>query len=297
MPATEGARAATVCALVVTYNRVDLLQRCLAHLEGQTRRPDMTLVVDNASSDGTPELLARLPGVDVLRLEENAGGAGGFSRGLAEAHARGYDWFWLMDDDTFADERCLERLLDGAARAPATPSIVSSVVQWKDGRLHPMNRPWPRTNARADFVRAAAVGLVPIRSASFVSTLVARAAVDRHGLPHAHYFIWHDDTEYTRRVLDSEHGYLVPDSGATHWTERPADVIADDRGRFYFKVRNHVWALRGDAFRGLDLVWGWKSLATAIGSYLSRSESKPAALRTVARGLRDGLFRQGSWRR
>ena len=284
-----------MCAVVVTYNRVGLLARCLDHLERQSRRPDATLVVDNASTDGTPDMLRRRQGIEVLRLPENGGGAGGFSRGLAEAHGRGHEWYWLMDDDTFAEEDCLEALLSGASRAPSPPSLLTTVVQWKDRSLHPMNRPWPRSNARADFARAAAAGLVPVRSASFVSTLVHRGAVDRHGVPHAHYFIWHDDSEYTRRILNREHGYLVTDAVATHWTPRPADVTGDDRGRFYYKVRNHVWAVRGDAFQGLDVVWGWKSLFVAIKAYVANSESKAKALKTVLRGLRDGFFRQRSW--
>jgi GT2 family glycosyltransferase len=202
-----------------------------------------------------------------------------------------------MDDDTFADERCLEALLTGAARAPEQPSILTTVVRWKDGTLHPMNRPWPRTNARADFVRAVAAGLVPVRSASFVSTLVNRGAVERHGLPHAHYFIWHDDSEFTRRVLNDEHGYLVLDGAARHWTERAGNVVSDARGRFYYKVRNHIWAVRGDAFRGLDAIWGWKSLVVAIRAYVAGSESKLEAIKTVSRGVRDGFLRRRSWRR
>jgi GT2 family glycosyltransferase len=253
------------------------------------------LVVDNASSDGTAELLAGRTDVEAMRLESNLGGAGGFSRGLAEAHARGHDWYWLMDDDTFAHERCLERLLAGAARAPEPPSLLTSLVRWKDGRLHPMNRPWPRSTARVDFARAVGAGLVPVRSASFVSTLVNRGAVERHGLPHAHYFIWHDDSEFTRRVLAREHGYLVPEAEATHWTARAVNVVGDDRGRFYYKVRNHVWAVRGDAFRGVEKVWGLRSLAVAIGSYVANSERKLDAVATVARGLRDGFLRRGSW--
>ena len=287
--------SATVCAIVVTFNRCELLMTALDRLEHQTRRPEAVLVVDNASTDGTHGALLRRQGIDVLRLERNIGGAGGFARGLREAHARGYDWYWLMDDDTFVDERCLEALLDGAARAPNPPSLMTSVVRWKDGSLHPMNRPWPRSSARADFALAVAAGLVPVRSASFVSTIVHRDAVDRHGLPHAHYFIWHDDTEYTRRVLNREHGYVAPDSTATHWTPQPADVLGDDRGRFYYKVRNHVWMVRGAAFPGLDAVWGWKSLLVAIKSYVASSESKPDAVKTVCRGLRDGFLRQRAW--
>lgn len=285
----------SVCAVLVTYNRCELLAEALDRLAAQTRRPDGVLVVDNASSDGTADLLARRADVEVLRLAANGGGAGGFAAGLRRARAAGHDWYWLMDDDTFPEPDCLERLLDGAERAPTPPSLMTSAVRWKDGTLHPMNRPWPRTNARADFVRAARAGLVPVRSASFVSTMVHRDAIDRHGLPLAHYFIWHDDTEYTRRVLNHEAGYLVPGSIALHWTERAYNVISDDRGRFYFKVRNHLWMVRGDAFLGIDKLWGYANLLAAVRGYLRNSSSKATALRTVARGARDGLKRPPAW--
>ena len=58
-----------ICAVVVTYNRRVLLERCLDALCDQVRAPDAILVVDNAGSDGTPELLARrFPQVEVRRL-------------------------------------------------------------------------------------------------------------------------------------------------------------------------------------------------------------------------------------
>ena len=63
------------------------------------------------SSDEFPE-------AELLRLEENIGGAGGFHRGAERAHAHGYDWLWLMDDDTIATGDSLAALLAGAARAP-----------------------------------------------------------------------------------------------------------------------------------------------------------------------------------
>ena len=58
-----------VCAVVVTYNRVELLRECLTALESQTRPVDRILVVDNKSTDGTPEIVEREhPGADMLRL-------------------------------------------------------------------------------------------------------------------------------------------------------------------------------------------------------------------------------------
>jgi GT2 family glycosyltransferase len=278
--------------VVVTYNRRDLLERCLDHLERQSQRPDGILVVDNASSDGTAEFLARRDRVDVLRLEDNLGGAGGFERGIERAHAEGYEWLWLLDDDTLAEERCLETLLAGVARAPRRPTVMTSVVRWRDSTLHPMNRPWLRLVPRGRFAEAAAAGLAPIRAATFVSTMVHRDAVERHGLPPGHYFVWLDDIQYTARILREGHGYIVPESTAVHWTPKAYDTVTDSRDRFYLKVRNHLWLLRGPSFGGLEWIGYAGALAGAIGTYVRRSEDKPRALAAVARGVKDGLGRE-----
>jgi rhamnopyranosyl-N-acetylglucosaminyl-diphospho-decaprenol beta-1,3/1,4-galactofuranosyltransferase len=289
---TAGQSTTAVCAVVVTYNRFELLARCLDHLQQQSRPPEAILVVDNASTDGTNELLAREDGIEVSRLPENLGGAGGFSHGVREAYDAGYDWLWLLDDDTLVERDCLRALLDGAGRAPSTPSVMTSVVRWRDSSLHPMNRPWVRTSGRVEFAEAAAARLAPIRAATFVSTMVHREAVRRHGLPPAHYFIWLDDIEYTARVLREGHGYIAPDSVALHWTPRPYDTVTDQRERFYFKVRNQLWLLRGPSFRGRERLGYARSWLRAIATYLARSEDRGQALRTVLRGLRDGFAKE-----
>src|SRR4051812_38759238 len=149
----------SVCAIVVTYNRVALLGDCLDHLRAQSRPADRVLVVDNASTDDTPQLLAARDDVEVLRLEENGGGAGGVPRGREHAPGGGQAGFWLLDDDTRAEGGCLRALLDGCARAPRPPRVMASVVRWRDGRLHPMNQPWLRMHRRAEFAEGAGAGL------------------------------------------------------------------------------------------------------------------------------------------
>ena len=285
--------APTVCAIVVTYNRHDLLVECLDRIGRQSRPPDSVLVVDNASTDDTAEMLAGRDGIEVLTLDENLGSAGGFAEGIRAAHERGYEWLWLLDDDTFAESRSLEQLLAGAARAPRRPSIMASVVRWRDGRLHPMNRPWLRAGARPDFVDGVGAGLALIRTSTFVSTMIHRDAVAVHGYPRTHYFVWLDDMEYTGRVLRHSHGYMAPESVVRHWTPQPYDTLTDARERFYYKARNHLWLLRrGESFGGRDrLTYAWAYLQ-AIRTYLRDSHDRGSALRTTLRGIRDGLRRE-----
>src|SRR5215471_18922130 len=135
--------APQVAAVVVTYNRRDLLLEALAAVSAQTRAPDTVIVVDNASSDGTAAaVLAKFPAVRLAELTRNSGGAGGFAYGMAQALASHADLIWLMDDDTVPEPRALEALLAARDRHPAPlPALVASRVVWTDGRAHPMNTP------------------------------------------------------------------------------------------------------------------------------------------------------------
>jgi rhamnopyranosyl-N-acetylglucosaminyl-diphospho-decaprenol beta-1,3/1,4-galactofuranosyltransferase len=283
-----------VCAVVVTYNRREMLVECLRALQAQSRAPDRILVVDNASTDGTPKLVrSDFPDVDLLALEENVGGAGGFYEGMRAAHADGADWLWLMDDDTIASLTALEALLapvGGLRDDGVRPQIMMSRVVWRDGTLHPMNIPRPETRRRGEAVDAAGRGLLLIRTGSFASILVHRDALDEHGLPHREYFIWNDDFEYTARVLRNGAGYLVPESVVEHRTRSKYTPLEEQGPRFYYEVRNKLLMLRGDSWTPKEKLDFVQSHSRTIWHFLRSSPRRREALSVVLRGLRDGLL-------
>jgi rhamnopyranosyl-N-acetylglucosaminyl-diphospho-decaprenol beta-1,3/1,4-galactofuranosyltransferase len=272
-----------VCAVVVTHERRELLRRCLIGLAAQHRALDATVVVDTASRDGTADMVrAEFPEASLLRLDENVGGAGGFHHGVAWAYEHGHDWLWLMDDDTLALPDTLSTLLDGVRRAPGAPLLVTSQVRWKDGRLHPMNRPVPRWRDRAEMA-------VALRYATFVSVAVRREAVERFGLPLAQYFIWGDDVEYTARILRDQPGYLVPESRVYHWTPAPHAAGTPTSDRFYFHVRNTLLTLRGTSFSGLERLDHARFLAKTAILYVRVNFRHRDRMLLLARAVRDGL--------
>lgn len=281
----------SVFAIVVTYNRRALLKECLGALAQQTRAPERIVVVDNASTDGTADMVrSEHPEVELLALATNQGGAGGFHEGLKAAHAAGADWIWLMDDDTIPTPDALAQLL----RAPEamdglpTPALLASKVIWTDGSLHPMNHPGFERDRTERFVLSCEHGFLPIRASTFVSLLVHRGAIDEHGLPHKHFFIWSDDIEYTARITRRRAGYLVPDSVVLHKTKTAYTAVTDTGGRFYYHVRNSLYMLRGHAWskrEKLSVIW---FLGFTTNAYLRNNRFSRESLATVARGLRDG---------
>ena len=191
-----------IAAVVVTHNRLEMLQRLVKVLV-DVPELDEVLVVDNASTDGTGEWLASVEDGTVLArtLEHNSGGAGGFHDGLAWAVERGADLVWLMDDDGTPQPGCLERLLayDGDLDLWG-PVVVDEADPQR--LVFPIRLPG-RTrvvHAMDDVRRAAVDGLIRGIVIPFNGVLVTRELVGRIGLPRAEFFIWGDDHEYRLRA-------------------------------------------------------------------------------------------------
>ena len=276
----------SVCAVIVTRDRVELLEECLAAVAGPTRPPDHVLVVDNASSDGTAEFVAGAhPGAELVRLERNEGGAGGFHEGMRRAAEGGFDWLWLMDDDTIPADDALERLLDAPADGAA---LLASKVVWTDGRIHPMNPPRLEMADMDAVVRGFGEGAVPLRFCTFPSLLVRGDVPERYGLPRKEFFIWSDDIDFTARVLRSERGYFVPNSVAVHKTAA-ANAPWTGGDRFFYAVRNGLWVVLGDALHPRERPFHLLVVAAQIGRFLSFERWSPRAIGIVMRGLGRGL--------
>ena len=200
---TEERRTPRVVAVVVTFNRLGLLQVLIERLRSVSGL-DEILVIDNASTDGTGEWLARVQGADRVHartLALNSGGAGGFHDGLAWAMERGADLAWLMDDDGLPDADCLATLLDHRGALDFWGPVVVDEAD-PDRLVFPIRLPGGTkvVHAMSD-VRAAAVdGVIHDVVIPFNGVLVTRDLVDRIGLPRAEFFIWGDDHEYRLRA-------------------------------------------------------------------------------------------------
>ncbi|GAA1514932.1 GT2 family glycosyltransferase [Agromyces terreus] len=281
---------ARVVAVVVAYNRRDLLVEVLDALGAQLTPVARVVVVDNASTDDTAEV-ARAAGalVDLVTLSRNTGGAGGFAAGMAVALDRhDPDWLWLMDDDTVPTEGALEALLEAVAGTDVV--AAGSRVIWTDGTEHPMNTPRPKPFVgKAERVAAARAGGIAVRSTSFVSMLVRADVVRRVGLPIADYFIWNDDFEYSTRVLRGRRGLHVPASVVVHKTKVLGSTDADPGPRFYYEVRNKLWMFRrSQSLSGFEkLVYGGSSIRRWIRTFL-RSSDRAVLRDGWNRGYRDG---------
>ena len=201
-------RPETVAVVVVTYNRASLLTRMLAGLTALDRAPDAVIVVDNASTDHTATVLDTVTDLklQVIRPEENLGGAGGFHAGVEAAYEQGFDRIWLMDDDVVPAPDCLDVLMAVdedclmAVREDTAGRLVEKAAVTFDLRNPLRLKPKTAMVETTYGARERMPELVEIQNVAFEGFLVRRRVVEAIGLPDPGYFIFYDDVDFALRA-------------------------------------------------------------------------------------------------
>jgi len=121
----------SLAVVVVSYNVCELTRGCLASVFralSHAGTDGEVWVVDNASTDGSAEMVAQTyPQAILLALDENLGYAGGNNVGVRYALDHGADAVLILNNDILVAPDFLEPLLD-AALPPAAPAIVTAAV-------------------------------------------------------------------------------------------------------------------------------------------------------------------------
>ncbi|MCR4796887.1 MAG: glycosyltransferase [Lachnospiraceae bacterium] len=223
-------------AVIVTYNRIELLKECLGKVDAQEIPFSRIIVVDNASTDGTREYLDSIadPRYVILHAKVNEGGAGGFYRGMEKAMEEPFDWILLIDDDAMIRPDYMRILLEKAPDFSGAPALAGRVVT--DHRTDVSHR--RRVTNRLIFSETPVEEKEYERenfycdTATFCGLLLRGDVVRRAGLPKKEYFIWCDDTEYCLRIIDKEHRVtVIPQAVLDHKT-----VLSTDKGSLLMRI-------------------------------------------------------------
>jgi GT2 family glycosyltransferase len=215
-----------ISALVLTYNRKEILSQCLKAILGQVEPADEVVVLDNGSTDGTCEYLQESGFLEHARIvlyrhPENIGPAAGADTLFRLAKERGSDWLWCMNDDTLADPDALAELKRAYAANFSDPQEVgflTSVVMSADGTPNGL----PEVDLRAapgqspSWADRLGSGLVKVRWSTLNSTLIPRSTLISIGNIRSDFFFAGEDIDFTFRTTDVLPGYLVGKSKATH---------------------------------------------------------------------------------
>lgn len=244
----------TVAAITVTYNRTRTLEKCLTALLAQSRKVDEIIVVDNNSSDEEKKkirnLIASCDNVRLVELDDNMGGAGGFEAGMREAKKLDPDWYWLMDDDAYPREDCLEKLLAYGKKLPDAGGVCPVIYgvdlerfqmfhHKKLSRVMLKNIPVSKSYQELNEITKEDAN-------AFVGPLFSKKAVNELGIADGSLFIYGDDTEYTYRVSRHHSLYLIKNAVIDH-QDAPVtndNMTAGGWWKEYYCNRNQYFMIR-----------------------------------------------------
>lgn len=238
-------------AVVVTYNRLELLKRVITALKSQTVPVDKIIVINNGATDGTKEWLDSQDSLIAIH-QDNVGGAGGFYRGIKEALTTKADWIWCMDDDVFPTSQCLEQLILHYTAEDKTGILCPKRLM--DGKAfisetRKQNLSNPLKYIFDDSLEAEMLNnneTVEIEGMAFEGPLIRREVVECIGLPNKDLFILYDDTDYSYRAILAGYKVKVVSSAIMekychHNTLSKKDTIIRNKWKLKYHFRNTAY--------------------------------------------------------
>lgn len=280
-----------VIAVVVTYNRKELLKECINALLKQDYNNCDILVVDNASTDGTKEFIKDELQNSKVHYENtgaNLGGAGGFNYGMKKACELGCDFIWVMDDDCIVHKSSLTELLNADKELKGDYGFLSSKVLWKDETICKMNI---QKRKFSKWLKDFETNEQSIAMASFVSLFVKTSIVKEMGLPIKEFFIWTDDWEYTRRISRKYPCYYISKSVVTHKSkqnEGASIATVDERlERFNYLYRNDVVLYRREGLKGWILFY-IRIILHKLRILKSNKKDKKERIQIINKAIKEG---------
>lgn len=216
-----------VAIILVNFNGADDTIECIKSLDKIEANDYEIIVVDNCSTDDS---LARLEqqkdefSFTLLKANSNLGFSAGNNIGIRYAMENHADYYLLLNNDTVVEPDFLTKLLDGFG-CDETCGITTSKIRlfsckdvlWYDGGS--MSRKTARTE-HWNYGEKDNNTSKELEHVTFVSgccMCISNAVIDKVGMMNEDFFLYEEDAEYCRRVIDAEFTMIyVPDSVIYH---------------------------------------------------------------------------------
>jgi GT2 family glycosyltransferase len=194
--------------VLINWKGAELTVPCIASLLEGTARPDHIVVVDNASVDGSADLVARqFPDIELIRNSDNLGFTGANNIGINSLMTAGCGYIWILNNDTTVDTRCLSVLKGHMDAHPDVSACSGKILYsaprnliWYAGATY---NPWiVRTRHRGhdeiDRGKYESIERVPFISGCCM--FVRRETIECIGAFDDHFFAYGEDTDWCLRA-------------------------------------------------------------------------------------------------
>jgi GT2 family glycosyltransferase len=244
----------TVISVILNTNRCQDTLACLTSLNKGAYLNHRVIVLDNGSTDGSPEAIcAQFPDVQLISLESNLGYTGNNNVGIREAKEQGADWVFVLNEDTVVAEDCIEQLVLVAESDPKVGIVgplvyhhdEPTVIQSAGGKL---DKRWfavhigQNEEDHGQYSQPQAVDYI-----SGCALLVKRQVIEQIGGLDEKLFYYWEETDWCTRARERGWRVLfVPQARLWHkgvqrdYRPGPNVTYYNTRNRFRFLAQHHA---------------------------------------------------------
>lgn len=246
-----------IAAVFASFNRCEVAVECVKRLRAQTRLPDLVVVGDNASTDGSVEAMRGLgwSALEVIGTGGNLGNAGAVRLAMDHAFDQGADAVWILDDDSWPRAGALEALLGNewdfrVVRHALQVDPESRRFTWPMWVHYGKN--WRLATEESELPD----GRFIVSRASWTGALISKEVRVKAGPVNGELFIRGEDEEYPWRIgqagfrFEAVREAVLDHPGPkslVHWRFLGKHLFLE-RGlvdwKLYYKVRNMIWLKR-----------------------------------------------------
>jgi len=255
--------------VIVSFNCRDLLVRCLKSLKIPPHNPQEVIIIDNASIDGTPDIIPEIyPTAKIIRNKTNIGHAKAVNQGLRMVSC---DKILILDADTEMKDNAIKIMVDFLNQHPHVDMIAPKII-YPDGTVQRTSRNFPKP-INAIFGRQSFLSKIfpnnpftrrflmldviddnrphPVEFISAACMMFRKALIDKLGLWDEGYMAYWVDADWCKRVRKSGGIiYYLPQATVIHHEQNrrntkksPARIIYFHKGAFRFYRRHYVWGI------------------------------------------------------
>lgn len=288
-----------VYAVVLAWNQLQETRDCLNSLSNMNRQPYSIIVVDNGSTDGTPDVIPQeYPNVTVLRSDANLGVAGGYNIGIEYALKQGADYVLILNNDTLFDNEFLDELLRVVNKYPQAGIIQPKIYHyWGDqSKLWIVGARWQSFppgvkligSNKADSAKYSQN--IELEFVPSCALLISKTALETTGGFDPEYFFYFDDWDFSLRVRRA--GFKIYfAANAKMWHKVSVSTVKSDKsGKWWYVMGQSSVRFFSSHYNG------WTLLGVTVW-FVIREILKRKVNRVIPylAGVLDGYANQQKW--
>ena len=290
---------ALVYIILVNFNSKVHTVECIESLEKITYKNYKIIVVDNASSDDSQEVITKqFPEVIWIQNSENTGFADANNCGIQYALKHGTQYVLLLNNDTTVDKSFLEHLVDAyesdSSIGIATGKILyyqnHSIVWYAGGFINH----WKGSSDAVGYGKEDTHYNNRTEYCTFASgccMLISAQAIKCVGLMDNSYFLYYEDLDYCTRFFNMKYKILYCEEAVIYHKESVTTRKSSPLFTYYL-VRNRLLYIKENN----NMIYRWGAYIYSLAWFTKKAVHREMQVKYIVWGVKDAILgRKGKW--